>query len=64
MAYQVAKRNRCCSGGVKGEVDAIAITGEKLMTFNLWWIKAHVEFLGPVSVYPGEDEMLALAEGG
>lgn len=28
------------------------------------WIIERVEFIAPVLVYPGEDEMTALAEGG
>ena len=27
------------------------------------WIKRRIEWIAPVLVYPGEDEMLALAQG-
>ncbi|NLX86208.1 MAG: butyrate kinase [Clostridiales bacterium] len=65
MAYQVAKEIGAAAAVLRGEVDAIAITGGVAYDVQFVnWIKAHVEFLGPVSVYPGEDEMLALAEGG
>lgn len=65
MAYQVAKEIASAGAVLKGEIDAIAITGgiayDKQFT---QWIKESVEFLGQILIYPGEDEMLALAEGG
>lgn len=65
MAYQVAKEIGSCAAVLKGEVDAIILTGglaygEEYVS----WIKERVSFISPVVVYPGEDEMLALAEGG
>ena len=45
-------------------VDAILLTGgfayDKVL---MGWIEEYVGFLAPVHVYPGEDEMLALAQG-
>jgi butyrate kinase len=45
-------------------VDAILLTGgfayDKVL---MSWIEEYVGFLAPVHVYPGEDEMLALAQG-
>lgn len=65
MAYQVAKEIGACGTVLKGKVDAICITGglahDKLLTD---WIKESIEFIGDVRIYPGEDEMIALAEGG
>ena len=65
MAYQVAKEIGSCSVVLKGEVDAIVITGgiayDKMFVD---WIKEKVGFISEVIVYPGEDEMIALAEGG
>ena len=45
-------------------MDAIIITGglahnKKLMN----WISEYVGFIAPIEVVPGEDEMLALAQG-
>ncbi|MBZ4663465.1 MAG: buk [Caloramator sp.] len=65
MAYQVAKEIGSCAAVLKGEVDAIILTGglaygEEYVS----WIKERISFIAPVVVYPGEDEMLALAEGG
>ena len=65
MAYQVAKEIGACSTVLKGEVDMICLTGglayDELLT---GWIKERVDFIGEVRAYPGEDEMIALAEGG
>lgn len=65
MAYQVAKEIGMCATVLKGEVDAIILTGGLAYgkTF-VEWIKERISFIAPVVVYPGEDEMLALAEGG
>jgi len=65
MGYQVAKEIGKCAAVLKGEVDAIILTGGIAFgksTVN--YIKERVEFICPVVVYPGEDELLALAEGG
>lgn len=65
MAYQVAKTIGSLATVVAGKIDAIAITGgiAKSEHFvNL--IKERVEFIAPVRVYPGEEEMKALALGG
>lgn len=65
MAYQVGKEIGACAAVLEGKVDAICLTGglayDKLLT---GWIKEMVEFIGEVRIYPGEDEMIALAEGG
>ena len=49
---------------MKGKVDAILLTGgfayDKVL---MSWIEEYVGYLAPVHVYPGEDEMLALAQG-
>jgi len=64
MCYQIAKEIGSCSTVLKGKVDAIIITGGlayNQMTINL--IKERVDFIAPVMVYPGEDEMEALVYG-
>lgn len=49
---------------LKGEVDAIVLTGGVAHWKDLVeWIRERVSFIAPVRVYPGEDEMLALAQG-
>lgn len=62
MAYQVAKEIASLSAVLKGEVDGILLTGGiaygKMITDE---ITERVKHLGPVHVYPGENEMEALA---
>lgn len=64
MAYQVSKTIGEMAAVLKGEIDAIVLTGgiaySEMLT-NL--IKERVSFLGKVLIYPGEDEMEALALG-
>lgn len=65
MAYQVAKEIGAMSTVLKGEVDAILITGG--IAHSKWFVNEVIERvykIGPVHVYPGEDEMRALAEKG
>ncbi len=64
MAYQVAKEIGAAACVLSGEVDAIALTGglahwSRLVTL----ISDRVRFLAPVLLYPGEDEIGALASG-
>ncbi|SMB88668.1 butyrate kinase [Thermanaeromonas toyohensis ToBE] len=64
MAYQVAKELGSMAAVLKGEVRAIVFTGGLAYSSRLTsWIKERVEFIAPVLIYPGEDEMKALAEG-
>ena len=64
-AYQVAKGIGILGGAMKGQLDAIILTGgvaySKMLTD---WIEEYVSFIAPVIVYPGENEMEALAYGG
>ncbi|NLW69484.1 MAG: butyrate kinase [Eubacteriaceae bacterium] len=64
MALNVAKNIAKCAPVVAGKVDAVLITGgiahSKYITD---YITACVNFIAPVIVYPGEDEMTALASG-
>lgn len=65
MAYQVAKEIGSLAAVLEGKVDGIILTGgiayDKEFT---QWIIDRVSFIAKVFVYPGEDEMIALAEGG
>jgi butyrate kinase len=64
MAYQVAKEIGAMATVLKGEVDAVILTGGLAHSeMLLAWIRERVAWIGPVLVYPGEDEMLALAQG-
>ncbi len=65
MAYQVSKDIGVMSVVLKGQVDGIIMTGGLAHSALLvGWIVERVGFLAPVLIYPGEDEMAALAEGG
>ena len=65
MAYQVAKEIGSCAAVLKGNVDAILITGGiSYSKIFVEMIRERVAFISDVKVYPGEDEMLALAQGG
>ncbi|HPE35150.1 MAG TPA: butyrate kinase [Bacteroidales bacterium] len=65
MAYQVAKEIGAMSTVLKGQVDAILITGG--IAHSKWFVNKIIERvhrIAPVHVYPGEDEMKALAFNG
>lgn len=65
MAYQTAKEIGAYATVLKGKVDAIILTGGLLYDKNIKkWLLDRIEYIAPVIVYPGEDEMSALAEGG
>ena len=65
MAYQVAKEIGSCAAVLKGNVDAVILTGGIAYDKQfVKWISDRVAFISQVIVYPGEDEMIALAEGG
>lgn len=69
MTYQIAKEIAAMAAVLKGKVDAIVITGNgardrgALGKTFINWIKERVNFIAPVTVYPGSDEMKALALG-
>ncbi len=62
MAYQVSKTVGAMAAVLKGDVDGILITGG--IANDKWFVNQIIERVykfGPVYVYPGEDEMKALA---
>jgi butyrate kinase len=65
MAYQVAKDIGACAAVLKGEVDGILLTGGIAHDSDFTaLIEERVKFISKVYVYPGEDELDALALGG
>ncbi|MDR1054443.1 MAG: butyrate kinase [Prevotellaceae bacterium] len=65
MAYQVAKSIGEMATVLKGRVDAILLTGG--IANNKYfcdYIRNMVEFIAPIVIYPGEDELSALAMNG
>lgn len=64
MAYQVAKEIGAATTVLKGQIDAIILTGGIAYANEfINMIRDRVSFLSLVMVYPGEEEMLALCEG-
>jgi butyrate kinase len=64
MAYQIAKEIGGMVTTLCSDVDAIVLTGGLAHSAMLTgWIEQRVRRLAPVLVYPGQDEMLALAQG-
>lgn len=63
MVYQIAKEIGAMAVVLQGQIDAIILTGGLAYDQRLIeQIQERVDFLGPIFVYPGEDEMLALAQ--
>jgi butyrate kinase len=64
MAYQIAKEAGAMTAVLQGKVDAMLLTGGMAFSERLVSrLRAYLEWIAPITVYPGEDEMLALAEG-
>ena len=64
MAYTVVKEIGSMYFVCKGDIDGIILTGGIAYSkYFTDYIKKHVDPIKKVTVYPGEDEMQALAEG-
>ena len=65
FAYNVSKEIGAMATVLKGKVDAILITGGIAHNGGLMdKMKEYISFIAPVVIYPGEDEMGALAMNG
>lgn len=65
MGYQISKEIGAMAAVLSGEVHAIILTGGIAHNPDLTgYIKEHIGFIAPVFIYPGEDEMRALAMNG
>ena len=65
LAYQVSKEIGAMAAVLSGQLDGILITGGMAHNPGLTKaIKERVAFMAPVFIYPGEDEMRALAHNG
>ncbi|HOZ30746.1 MAG TPA: butyrate kinase [Bacteroidales bacterium] len=65
MAYQIAKEIGAAATVLKGDVDAILLTGG--IAYNKQFcsfVDEMTSFIAPMKIYPGEDEMFALANNG
>jgi butyrate kinase len=61
MTYQMAKEAGAMAAALRGEVDAVVITGG--MAYNSWlteMLGEYLSFLGQIMVFPGESELEAL----
>jgi butyrate kinase len=64
MAYQVAKEIGSCAAVLKGKVDGIILTGGLAYGKSFTqMIQERVEWIAPVHLVPGENELQALVEG-
>lgn len=63
MVYHIAKNIAAQAAVLYGKVDAIILTGGMAnWEYLTRCIKERVEWLAPVHIYPGEDELMALAQ--
>ena len=64
MIYQIAKEIGAMSAVLSGKVDSILLTGGMAHSVRLTGeLAKQIGWIAPVHVYPGEDELQALAEG-
>ncbi len=64
MAYSVAREIGAMGAALSGKVDAILVTGGVAYDNDfVALLQKRVQWIAPVLIYPGEDEMPALAEG-
>jgi butyrate kinase len=64
MVYQIAKEAGAMAAVLQGAVNAILLTGGMAYSERLVReLRRYIEWIAPITVYPGEDELQALAEG-
>jgi butyrate kinase len=64
MVYQIAKEAGAMATVLEGKVDALLLTGGMAHSERLTGrLRKILEWIAPITVYPGEDELQALAEG-
>jgi len=64
LVYQIAKEAGAMAAVLAGKVDAVLLTGGMAHSQRILnMLRPQVEWIAPVTVYPGEDELRALAEG-
>ena len=64
MVHQICKEAGAMAAVLKGKVDALLLTGgmaysERVVSL----LRSSLDWIAPIRVYPGEDELQALAEG-
>jgi butyrate kinase len=64
MIYQVAKETGAMAAVLEGRVDALLLTGGMAHSERLVGkLRRYIEWIAPIRVYAGEDELQAIAEG-
>ncbi len=64
MAYQIAKEIGGMAAALRGRIDAILFTGGMAHSERLVaTLSEYIQWIAPIVLYPGEDELQALAEG-
>ncbi|HUI84798.1 MAG TPA: butyrate kinase [Candidatus Binatia bacterium] len=64
MVYQIAKEIGAMAAVLHGHVDALLVTGGMAHSARLVSrLGEYVNWIAPITTYPGEDELQALAEG-
>lgn len=64
MIYQIAKEIGAYATVLKGKVDFIVLTGGlAYQKYLIEELTSRVSFIAKILIYPGEDELLALAQG-
>lgn len=62
MVYTIAKEIGAMSIAMRGDIDAILLTGGMAHSKRITdFLAEHVDFIAPIYVYPGENELKALA---
>ena len=64
MVYKIAKEAGAMTAVLEGRVDALLLTGGMAYSQRMISrLRGYLEWIAPITVYPGEDELRALAEG-
>jgi butyrate kinase len=64
MVYQIAKEGGAMAAVLEGKVDALLLTGGMAYSERvIGLLRGYLSWIAPIRVYPGEDELQALAEG-
>ena len=64
MVYQIAKEAGAMAAVLEGNLDAVLLTGGMAHSDRVVQrLRTHLDWIAPIRIYPGEDELQALAEG-
>ena len=64
MVYQIGKETGAMAAVLEGQVEAVLVTGGMAHSERMVEkLRRYMDWIAPVAVYPGEDELRALAEG-